>query len=110
MSETKNVAKKTVSTKQGALTQSADVIFRPMETKQMQTFTGYMVMFIASAKHGLRLILRRGTATASVYVYPESVQYSGVKTGDVVTILAEQSRSKKDGKMYWNATAVSVEG
>jgi hypothetical protein len=99
----------TVATQQGALTPSApktaESIFHKMTASNMHTFTGYKVMFIAGAKHGLKLVLRKGDDTVSVYVYKESVEYSGVKDGDVVTILAELT--VKDSKQYWNATALS---
>jgi hypothetical protein len=97
----------TVATQQPALApKTADVIFHRLDTTNMCTFSGYKVVFIAGAKHGLRLVLRKGDDTTAVYVYPESVQYSGVKAGNIVTILAE--RTRKNDKEYWNATALSV--
>lgn len=93
---------------QGALS-TADNVFRKMDVSAMSTFTGVKIVFVAPSKNGCRLIVRKGDSvdTFAVYVFTEAVSLAGVKAGDNVTILAEQRTSKKDGKLYWNATALS---
>lgn len=88
---------------------TADAIFRVMDTDKMSTFPGVRLVFIAPSKSGIRLIVRRAgsESTFAVYVFEEVLVKSKVEVGDICTILAEQRTSKSDGKLYWNATALS---
>jgi len=92
---------------------SADGIYRELKSNQTK-ISKCKLMFVAPSKYGIRLIVERkdnNTQTVKkfgVYAYPEVIEYSGAKVGDIISILAEQ-RDGKDGKSYWNATAISVE-
>ena len=85
---------------------SADTIFKGLNSTDSATFN-CKLLFVAPSKHGVRLIVKRVSVAHNdaVYTFPETLQFAGAKAGDNITILAEQRT--KDGKMYWNATAIS---
>jgi len=85
----------------------ADKVFVATTASAMTTFPNVKIVFIAPSKYGVRLIVNRGKATNEVvYTYPDVVEMSGAKAGCTATLLAE--KRTKDGKDYWNVTAIAV--
>lgn len=86
----------------------AESAFAPTASTAMVTFANVKLKFIAPSQYGVRLIVNRGKDTNEVvYTFPEVVAVAGAKAGDTVTMLIEQR--SRDGKSYWNCTALAVE-
>ena len=82
---------------------TADSIFKSLGS--VEFFSDYKLMFTCPSKHGLKLIVRKGTESFCVYCYPEVLEHSDCKNGDTISILAEQR--DRDGATYWNVTGIS---